>query len=160
MGTDVHVRLGAGPVAGGEADVDRVAVEVDGDGEVEVLGPQLGFADGAVGESGSEAVELARGEGVPCAEPLRRCRVDGEVGVGSERREVVADPRSGDSMIPSCSAAARSVVIGASRSGSTISRSPRTAMREPSSNGGVPMPSPVDRSPMRPVRALRAGEIA
>ena len=58
--------------------------------------------------------------------------------------------------MPTTAAASRSVVIGTVRS-PTTSSAPRTAMREPSSNGGVPNPSPVGRSPMRPVRALRGG---
>ena len=47
--------------------------------------------------------------------------------------------------------------MGTASPGSRANRSPRTTTREPSSNGGVPKPSPVGRSPMRPVRAFRSG---
>ena len=80
---DVDVRRRVTGVAGREPDVDGHR-ELDGDGDVEVLRPQLGLT-----QRGEDVVT----ERPPLGECSRRVVVDLEAAVGLERREVLADGR-------------------------------------------------------------------
>jgi hypothetical protein len=144
----------------GESDVHGHASDIDGDGEVEVLWPELGFTDCSVAECGREPVELCGPEPIPGAEPPRGVGVDVELLVRREGRQVVSDADIREQPDPH-----------------ELRRSPHGRYPRLATDGDqsiaadrdarpvverrfVPMPSSTGRSPMRPVRALRAGAIA
>ena len=83
----VQVGLGVGGVAGRrpEGAPGAGGLVADVDAEVEVLGPELGPRVGGPGDDAHLFEHRAR-EAVPVAEESRRLRVDGERGVGLDRR--------------------------------------------------------------------------
>ena len=127
-----------------------------------MLRPQLGLGerDGFVARGGrvGQALQRAVAERVPGAEHSGGGGVDPEVHVGRERREIVTDaqvvgPREAEEGRRRPQGRDGHGLAGLARPTGHHGRRPR----EPSSKGGVPKPSPVGRSPIRPVRALHSG---